>query len=44
MTHSLEGGTGSGIGTLIISKIREEYSEKIMETLSVFPSRKLSYM
>merc|ERR1712071_454644 len=26
LTHSLGGGTGSGMGTLLISKIREEYS------------------
>merc|ERR1712240_974872 len=25
LTHSLGGGTGSGMGTLLISKIREEY-------------------
>lgn len=25
MCHSLGGGTGSGMGTLLISKIREEY-------------------
>merc|ERR1719446_2028730 len=25
VTHSLGGGTGSGMGTLLISKIREEY-------------------
>merc|ERR1712113_814838 len=33
--HSLGGGTGSGMGTLLISKIREEYPDRIMETLSV---------
>ncbi|OTF78153.1 hypothetical protein BLA29_004544 [Euroglyphus maynei] len=27
MTHSLGGGTGSGMGTLLISKIREEYPD-----------------
>ena len=26
--HSLGGGTGSGMGTLLISKIREEYAPK----------------
>ena len=25
MVHSLGGGTGSGMGTLLISKVREEY-------------------
>jgi tubulin beta len=40
--HSLGGGTGSGMGTLLISKIREEYPDRIMETFSVFPSPKVS--
>lgn len=42
VTHSLGGGTGSGMGTLLISKIREEYPDRIMETFSVFPSPKVS--
>lgn len=28
--HSLGGGTGSGMGTLLISKIREEYPDRMM--------------
>lgn len=42
LTQSLGGGTGSGMGTLLISKIREEYPDRIMETFSVFPSPKVS--
>jgi tubulin beta len=42
MTHSLGGGTGSGMGTLLISKIREEYPDRIMNTYSVAPSPKVS--
>jgi len=34
----LGGGTGSGMGTLLISKVREEYPDRIMETFSVVPS------
>ena len=41
MTHSLGGGTGSGLGTLLISKIREEYPDRIMNTFSVVPSPKV---
>jgi tubulin beta len=41
-SHSLGGGTGSGMGTLLISKIREEYQDRIIETFSVFPSPKVS--
>ena len=42
LTHSLGGGTGSGMGTLLISKIREEYPDRIMNTYSVIPSPKVS--
>jgi len=38
----LGGGTGSGMGTLLISKIREEYPDRIMCTFSVVPSPKVS--
>jgi hypothetical protein len=41
LTHSLGGGTGSGMGTLLISKIREEYPDRIMNTYSVMPSPKV---
>jgi len=34
LTHSLGGGTGSGMGTLLISKIREEYPDRIMNSYS----------
>ena len=42
LTHSLGGGTGSGLGTLLISKIREEYPDRIMTTFSVVPSPKVT--
>ncbi|XP_063371968.1 tubulin beta chain-like [Cydia amplana] len=42
LTHSLGGGTGSGMGTLLLSKIREEYPDRIMSTFSVVPSPKVS--
>merc|ERR1712173_241848 len=42
ISHSLGGGTGSGMGTLLIAKIREEYPDRIMCTFSVFPSPKVS--
>ncbi|KAJ1974491.1 Tubulin beta-2A chain [Dimargaris verticillata] len=42
LTHSLGGGTGSGLGTLLISKIREEYPDRMMATFSVMPSPKVS--
>ncbi|QRD89083.1 beta tubulin, partial [Aspergillus flavus] len=42
ITHSLGGGTGSGMGTLLISKIREEFPDRMMATFSVAPSPKVS--
>mmetsp|Transcript_48055 Transcript_48055/g.98161 ORF Transcript_48055/g.98161 Transcript_48055/m.98161 type:complete len:442 (-) Transcript_48055:81-1406(-) len=36
--HSLSGGTGGGMGTLLLSKVREEYPDKMMLTFSVIPS------
>lgn len=42
MVHSLGGGTGSGMGCLLLSKMREEYPERIISTFSVLPSPKVS--
>jgi len=42
LCHSLGGGTGAGMGTLLISKVREEYPDRIMETFSIIPSPKVS--
>ncbi|XP_023942209.1 tubulin beta chain isoform X2 [Bicyclus anynana] len=42
LTHSLGGGTGSGLGTLLLSKLREEYPDRIVNTFSVTPSPKVS--
>jgi len=42
LTHSLGGGTGSGLGTLLLTKIREEYPDRMLCTFSVMPSPKVS--
>jgi tubulin beta len=42
ITHSLGGGTGSGMGTLLLSKVREEFPDRIMATYSVIPSPKVT--
>ena len=44
MTQSLGGGTGSGMGTLLISKIREEYPDRMLTTFSVMPSPKVDFI
>jgi len=40
--HSLGGGTGSGMGTLLLLKIRDSYPDRITKTYSVYPSPKVS--
>jgi len=40
--HSLGGGTGSGMGTLLLLKIRDGYPDRMTCTYSVYPSPKVS--
>ncbi|CAF4337126.1 unnamed protein product, partial [Rotaria sordida] len=40
LTQSFGGYTGFGMSTLLISKIREEYPDRIMMTFSIVPSPK----
>jgi len=42
LCHSLGGGTGSGLGTLLLAKIKEEYPDRMMCAFSVVPSPKVS--
>lgn len=42
LLHSIGGGTGSGMGTLLMRKIREEYPDRVMTTYSIIPSSKTS--
>jgi tubulin beta len=42
VTHSMGGGTGSGMGTLLVSKMKEEFPDRIISTYSVVPSPKVS--
>ncbi|KAF6773374.1 hypothetical protein AHF37_07780 [Paragonimus kellicotti] len=42
LAHSLGGGTGSGMGTLLLSKLREEYPDRMVISFSVVPSPKVS--
>ncbi|XP_036915883.1 tubulin beta-1 chain [Sturnira hondurensis] len=42
LVHSLGGGTGSGLGTLLLNKIREEFPDRILNSFSVMPSPKVS--
>ena len=40
--HALGGGTGSGLGTLVLSKLRSGHPGLLRASVSVFPSAKLS--
>ncbi|XP_041932081.1 tubulin beta chain-like isoform X8 [Alosa sapidissima] len=42
LLHSLGGGTGSGLGSLLLAKVREEFPDRMMSTFSVLPSPKVS--
>ncbi|XP_032003735.1 tubulin beta-8 chain-like isoform X7 [Hylobates moloch] len=42
LTHSLGGGIESGMGTLLINKIWEEYPDRMINTFSILPSPKVS--
>ncbi|KAG7304553.1 Tubulin beta-4B chain [Plutella xylostella] len=42
LTHSLGGGTGSGLGSLLLNRVREEYPDRIISSFSVFPSPRVS--
>jgi len=40
--HSLGGGSGAGLGCLLLSKLREEYPDRMLATFSILPSPKVS--
>ncbi|KAJ2233323.1 Tubulin beta-4A chain [Coemansia sp. RSA 485] len=40
--HSIGGGTGSGLGSLMLQKIREEYPDRMLSTFTVMPSAAVS--
>eukprot|EP00027_Filamoeba_sp_ATCC50430_P008793 CAMPEP_0168549178 /NCGR_PEP_ID=MMETSP0413-20121227/4961_1 /TAXON_ID=136452 /ORGANISM="Filamoeba nolandi, Strain NC-AS-23-1" /LENGTH=430 /DNA_ID=CAMNT_0008579541 /DNA_START=814 /DNA_END=2107 /DNA_ORIENTATION=+ len=42
LAHAIGGGTGSGLGCLILSKLAEEYPDATISTFSVVPSPKVS--
>jgi tubulin beta len=42
LVHSLGGGTGSGLGSLVLAKVREEFPDRMLCTFSVIPSAKVS--
>jgi tubulin gamma len=37
MTHSIAGGTGSGMGSFLLERIHDRFPKKLIQTYSVFP-------
>ena len=42
MLHSVGGGTGSGMGSLLLNNLRNEYCDRIINTFTIIPSEKVS--
>ncbi|KAF9055203.1 beta-tubulin 2 tubb2 [Hymenopellis radicata] len=42
LIHSLGGGTGAGLGSLLLTKLREEYPDRMLATFSIMPSIQVS--
>jgi len=42
LLHSLGGGTGAGLGSLLLGKLREEFPDRMLATFSILPSPKVS--
>lgn len=38
LLHSIAGGTGSGLGSVLLERLREQYPKKLLQTYSVFPN------
>ncbi len=39
LTHSIAGGTGSGLGSNLLEKLNDRFPKKIIQTYSVFPNQ-----
>ncbi|KAM4842739.1 tubulin beta-1 chain isoform 2-T2 [Thomomys bottae] len=42
LVHSLGGGTGAGLGTLLLARVRDEFPDRILSCFSVLPSPQVS--
>lgn len=38
LTHSIAGGTGSGLGSYLLERLSDHFPKKLLHTYSVFPS------
>lgn len=41
LTHSVNGGTGSGFGSYLLEQMNDRYPKKLIQTYTVFPDKKL---
>ncbi len=39
LTHSIAGGTGSGLGSFLLEKLNDRFPKKLIQTYSVFPNQ-----
>ncbi|CAK9796369.1 Tubulin beta-8 chain [Anthophora quadrimaculata] len=44
IVHSLGGGTGAGMGALLMCKLKEEYPDRILKAYSVMPSSEIMFV
>lgn len=42
MLHSVGGGTGSGMGSLLINNLKNEYQDRVINPFTIYPSEKVS--
>lgn len=38
LSHSIAGGTGSGLGSLLLERLNDRFPKKLITTFSVFPN------
>lgn len=38
LIHSIAGGTGSGVGSFLLERVKEHFPKKVIQTFSVFPN------
>lgn len=43
LTHSIAGGTGSGMGSYILERLADRYPKKLVQTYSVFPNQETTH-
>ena len=41
MCHSIAGGTGSGMGSLLLERVNDHFPNKLIQTYSVFPNQQV---